>query len=186
MTVLAAVLDSRAHTAAMGGDTQATYGYTKVPSGPKIVKRGNVLYGFSGCQAYFRFLNEIPDEPPPANWLNALADQWFAWAKERGHGKQNDEGTLLLDGRILVAAPSGLWTLDGDGAVTRHDVYAAIGSGAEVALGSLYSTDFDRPYATCSLHPTVRVRLAVEAAIEHAVGCGGEPRVLTVEAEDRP
>mgnify|MGYP001559790841 FL=1 len=185
MTIIAAVHigtpASGRYFAAMGADGQMTYGYTKVPSGPKIVRRGNVLYGCAGVPAYHRFLEELPDEPPTGDWLNAMADRWVAWAHKHGRGKQNDEGTFLLDGRILVAAPSGLWTLDGDGAVTRQERYAAIGCGAETALGVLFTL----ARVIChTLSPAERVEVAVRACIEHVVGCGGE--VMVRQVQDPP
>lgn len=45
-----------------------------------------------------------------------------------------------IDGECLIAAPCGLWVFETDGAMLElRDPYAAIGSGADFALGALHT-----------------------------------------------
>ena len=52
-----------------------------------------------------------------------------------------------------------------DFAVIGEPEYQATGSGADIAIGSLYSTKGD--------DPKQRIKTALKAAIEHDMGCGG-------------
>lgn len=52
--------------------------------------------------------------------------------------------------------------------------FAAIGSGAEIALGALYATHRQK------IAPTLRVQKALEAAEQYNAGCRGPNRVFTL------
>jgi ATP-dependent protease HslVU (ClpYQ) peptidase subunit len=73
---------------------------------------------------------------------------------------------------LLVAVAGRVWSVDGNGAVMRSEWgYAAIGSGAELALGSLASTSGD---------PSARVVAAVRAACRHSSSCAEPVRVESI------
>lgn len=64
------------------------------------------------------------------------------------------------------------WIISSSFAALEIDDYAAIGSGQEVALGSLKSTE------NSDLSPEERVEQAIQAAIQNTVYVGGEVEIL--------
>lgn len=186
MTIIAAWYDGMTGTAAVGSDTLHNDGTVKFHGTGKVLRIGRAAIGACGPGVWFRFLNDAAREVGDrdghvlACWL---ADEWRRWAKERDHGYE-DDGLHMLPGGMLLATTEGIFALTSDGGVFRHGRYAAIGSGAASATGAFHVLD------TASWEPahgptcrTAVVR-AVQAAIEHAEGCGGEPIVLTVPGEE--
>jgi len=79
-----------------------------------------------------------------------------------------------LDASFLIANRGGIYMVSGDMSISRFEQYAAIGSGADYALGALYHLyDQERDAATIA-------RKAVETAIQFNVHCGGDVQVVKV------
>lgn len=72
--------------------------------------------------------------------------------------------TLDLKNELLVVANDNIYEVGGDGSIMVIDNYSAIGSGSELAMGSLATTD--------GAEPKERLTLALEAAHSN-IYCGG-------------
>ena len=107
-------------------------------------------------------------------WCDALGLRLRAGAVELN--LLDEDGDMRWAG--LVATPWGLWTLNPDGSasvVAGH--YCAQGSGQAAALGAMFVGQlFSRSAEDL-------VRLGVQAAVEHAEHCAGEPQTMVVRAE---
>lgn len=184
MTIIAAWYDIGNRRAAIGADSLSFDGPVKFTCCEKVRRIGPAAIGMCGSVAWDRFLDEAiagcgdRDGRVLACWL---ADEWRRWAKDRGHG-QDADGMRLLPAGLLLATTEGIYGLTSDGAVVRHERYAAIGAGQAVAYGALWACAVAQEGRE-ALEPRVPVEMAVGAAIEHADGCGGEPLILTVPGE---
>jgi ATP-dependent protease HslVU (ClpYQ) peptidase subunit len=167
-------------TAALGSDTQVQTDHIKAPGRKKVYQVGRCLVGAAGCGLWYDFLREQSEAEvglglPDAWWGRPfcvwLAKSWLSWAKERGHGAMGAP-SWYLDGTMLCATPGGLFVIDCMGSVRQCPGYHAIGSGAPVALGVLYARGGT---------PQERVRVAVQAAVLHAPGCGGDAVVREID-----
>lgn len=156
---------------AIGCDSEAASDY-RTRLSTKLYVVGAMTVGLTGSTTWNRFLRQCRATTP-----EELVDAWAEWARARGHGATTD-GVWHLDGAGLVATPGWIAEVYPTGSVEEPiEGYAAIGSGAEVAIGVLHVARRQR------WAPEDAVRLAVEAAISHARGCGGWPvvHVLTQE-----
>lgn len=150
---------------AIGCDSEAAGDY-RTRLSTKLYTVGAMTVGLTGSTTWNRFLRESTATTP-----EELVDAWADWAKARGHGTTTD-GVWHLDSAGLVATPGRIAEVYPTGSVESPiEGYAAIGSGAEVAIGVLHVARRQR------WAPEDAVRLAVEAAISHARGCGGWPVV---------
>jgi ATP-dependent protease HslVU (ClpYQ) peptidase subunit len=134
----------------------------RLASPPKVAKEGRLLYGYAGdfrmCQlAEKARLSKVKAGKVMAQRLTA-ARLKFGWQELRGI-----EGELLVccGGRIHYFNGDGTWieisALDRSPSLT----YAAIGSGAGVATGSLYATAREK------MSLAERAKGALEAAVCH-------------------
>lgn len=95
--------------------------------------------------------------------------------KDGGYARKDNE--VESGGSLLVGAHGHLYSIQDDYQVSEAaDGYAAVGCGASVAAGSLYSTPERRPRD--------RVRMALMAAERHSAGVRGPFAI--VETPDRP
>jgi len=108
------------------------------------------------------------------DWIEDTWQEWIKWARNAGHGKLADDGALLVPGTCIVVTPGLTTCCQGDGAVLRIQRFTAIGSGGELALGSLYTSRDD------GKSPVARVAGAVLAAIALHGACGGDVHVMSV------
>jgi len=144
---------------------------------------GHILFGFAGYGHHSLFWDAISEvriadkRGAPmtlADWLRSTLGDFGAWLRERGDGSA-ENGVWSAPWHGLCLAKEGLFELYPQGDVTRADprrvdagdvTYAAVGSGAEVALGALYVS------SRMSFAYQDRLTLAVEAANAEATGCG--------------
>ncbi|MGS2805346.1 hypothetical protein [Nocardia sp. MW-W600-9] len=186
MTVIAAIAtDDRV---ILGCDTRTSYGSTGIMTvGAKIdtlyAPNGDrVLIAASGDAALrtvaVRGLS-VGGTPHPNN--DAGADRWantMAEAITDGAAAvtppvlrpAGDHGAGSLDGSLLLAWRHHLWWIFAHTAVRPHPAIMAIGSGTEVALGSLHTS------TKVGVDPVEAVALAVRLACRHADGCGIDER----------
>lgn len=110
---------------------------------PKIFKRGDFLIGFCGdlrpCQILkqAKFSNEIDSISKLVEFIKDLF-------KKEGYirrGKEHDEPIVFIDSEFMVAHKGRLYVISDDLSIVEDakNNYTAIGSGANYALGVLYS-----------------------------------------------
>lgn len=159
----------------IGGDTVSTSGWYQNRLDRKVFELGDMVIGCCGgprTAQLIRYKLVVPplDIHDVDRWIACeFADAVRDVLKESGAGKSN-AGVDEMDGSsaILVAVAGRLYTLHSDYQWSRNECgYHAIGSGREVATGSLHTTE-----AIGFIPPKRRVELAVEAACEHSASCG--------------
>ena len=165
MTAIVAVTDGRDCVMACDSRVSDDRGVYWDTSAPKAVRVGSWLIGAAGDAGACRALMTRREMPPPPR----RRDQLVAWAQAELWRSLDVEGDwialLAARGTILLAATGGVIEPVGRG-------WHAIGSGGDIALGSLYATQ-DGPL---SLYE--RAVLAVSAAAECNCTVGGEIRTV--------
>jgi 20S proteasome alpha/beta subunit len=178
MTIIAAVIDGR--SAVIACDSLGSNGWSKSVYGSKLVRlRNDLVVGISGSYLLARWLREGGAEEalrePGAAALDKLWAAWRVWAKAQGCGHTDPSGDHNIPATVLAAMPGQLFELQSDGSVLRAAFpYAAVGSGASVALGALAAARLAR------LDVWASAPLAVHAAIRHVPSCGGDVHVQCV------
>lgn len=76
-----------------------------------------------------------------------------------------------LDFKFFICGNGKLFLADGHGLLVEIKEYGAIGSGSELALGSLMSTRISIS------DPEARIHIALDAAIHYNAYCGGEKKI---------
>ena len=187
MSILVAV--RKGTKTVFAADTLTTFGSHKYPpenhSVDKVRRIGRALLGSSGWEIYDDILRDYlgaRKRPPPLTdekmifkffiklW-DTLRDR-YNLVNEQCNDKDTPFGDL--DSTFLIANRKGLYQVSHNLSVTRFERYAAIGSGADYALGALYQLyDRERDAATIA-------RKAAETAIQFHVHCGGDVKVMKV------
>jgi ATP-dependent protease HslVU (ClpYQ) peptidase subunit len=126
-----------------GADSAVTAGQDRrLTREPKIWKAGNALMGAAGCGEWCRSLRRL-------KWPDDVTLEWLA--------DQLPKLKIKGNGELLIGLSSGLYELDGGFDPFPHaDPFAAIGSGSQPAIGSLY--------ASRRMPPKRRLTTALEAA----------------------
>ncbi|MFD8581521.1 hypothetical protein ACFV2A_01390 [Streptomyces californicus] len=170
MTVIAGLVHKgRVH---LGADSAGVSGLQiTVRRDPKVFSNGPYVIGFTTSFRMGQLLQHAFQPPHPTGdlhrfmvttWTDALRAclQDGGWARK--DGEQEQAGTFLvgIQGRLFS-----IWD---DYQVAEHaDDYAAVGCGAELALGALHAT------ATLGLAPRRRLAVALAAADHHSAGVTG-------------
>lgn len=186
MTIIAAV--ATADRVVMGCDTAVDY------SGPAVYKAAGkigtlytpkgekVLLAASGSASILALILrnlKIADTPDPADpaaadaWADAIAEavtDILASAAPPLLTTADTGGAAALDGTLAMAWRQHLWWLYTHTADRPHPAVLAIGSGTEVALGSLHTSTL------LATFPEAAVDMAVRLACRHATGCGIDER----------
>ena len=192
MTCIAAVVGPRGKIV-MGGDSASTDSNWQQLSAAedKLFRLGEFIIGTSGSWrgaqlARYAFippkrLTRTPiDQYMATSFIDGLRKAW----KEGGHlfkSKSEDEPAEETVGTTMLIGYRGmLWIAESDLQVIRmRDDYAAIGSGADVALGALWATQQEG--AT-----KVRILTALKAAERYNAAVRGPFLVLTNEGTGEP
>lgn len=154
----------------MGGDSAVSIegGWLHSSSSAKVWRSGQWLLGFAGGAADYSALRalELPAAPSAELELYVHSEITAAvrQALERG-------GVAEADYELLVGVSGELFVCSDGGADRVRGTYAAVGSGAPVALGSLHTSAGSPAEA--------RVRWALEAAETHCDGVRRPWRILT-------
>lgn len=165
----------------IAGDSRSTSGWYANVVQWKAFELGDLLIGCCGgprTAQLVRYRLVVPplDIHDVDRWIACeFADAVREVLKESGAGKVN-AGVDEMDGSsgMLVAVAGRLYTLHSDFQWSRNVCgYQAIGSGRELATGSLHTT------AQLQLTPTERAQMAVQAACDHSASCG--PPVVVME-----
>lgn len=144
----------------MGADSAATdpRGTQVIRREPKVFKLGDAVVGVAGS---FRAAQVIRYSAPPVekhrDMHRYLCTEWIESLREAMGEAVAESETETFEGALLIGISGAVWQVEADYHVGRSvQTFDAVGSGAQVALGSLLSTK--------GLEPDKRVKLALEAA----------------------
>lgn len=186
MTVIAAV--AATDHVVMACDTAADYGGTAIYKAEGKIgalftpKSEKVLLAASGNSGILPTLLrnlKIGDTPDPTDiraadeWASAIADAITGVLADSNPPMLTTSGTdhsANLDGAVLVAWRQHLWFVHTHGAIRPSSGVVCIGSGCDVALGSLHTS------VRAGFEPEASVDLAVRLACSYADGCGVDDR----------
>jgi ATP-dependent protease HslVU (ClpYQ) peptidase subunit len=143
---------------------------------PKVFVRDRFIFGFAGSWRIGQLLQyslEIPPKPesqPIHEYLcTSFVNSARACLKSGGFLGTENGGEESNGGEVLIGTEGELFTMYSSFQIARQQAnYAAVGSGAQVARGSLYSTDHE-PH----ISPPVRIKLALQAAERFCSGVRG-------------
>lgn len=130
---------------------------------PKVFRMGKVAIAYAGGLRVPQILQhtlKVPrySEAKSSLWTVSLSEQVRRILVEHGAVGQNSDDGHTSSADMLIAVGGKVYTLQGDFAIFRvQSGYAAIGAGANYALGSLFSSEH-------LTDPVERVRLALMAA----------------------
>lgn len=193
MTCIVALRHDKGVT--LGADRQGTAGHlTHYSVQPKISERSGLLIGTAGSYRLSQVLEHELDWDDATMRLRD-GDDPHPWAVKKlipairavlgTHAiLKTDNGVAEVYGEALIVVRQRILVLHSDLQIYENqEPYAAIGSGSEVALGSLWSTAAWKDSAE-------RVRIALEAADRWISSVGGPFDYLnqpsTLNAESKP
>lgn len=143
----------------------------------KIFTVNDMLIGVAGSLRINQLLQYAWDVPERGNlpvmpYMVAVAESIRPLLNDAEASSTLDGGKRIFEGTVLIGYQGKLFRIFSDCSVfqTKQE-YATIGSGAQVASGSLYSTK--------GQEPKKRVRMALEAAAQHIASVRG-PFVIDV------
>ena len=177
MTCIAVVRDVTTNKIYMAGDRGVSDDNTiNVCSSPKVWKKEGYLFGYAGSMDGDRIKHLfVPPTPEPRvnidkfmyiKFLKALRKFYEEWWVDIS--PSSDFGLIIcVKGKIYEHNAA-------DMSLTQYDQdYLAMGSGGDLALGSLYSTKSYKDGRK-------RANLAVQAAINHSTSCKGPIDIVSI------
>lgn len=185
MTAIAAIVEN--DHVWMGGDSAGVAGLSlSLRSDPKVFRNGEFLLGYTssfrmGQLLEYHFSPSVPHEGEVG--MAYMVRTFVPAIRElfKSHGYlQTDKGREEA-GQFLVGWRGELYSIDIDFQVGRQQMpFFACGCGAELVLGSLYST------AEYEIDPAERIDLALRAAEAFSVGVRGPFTILASHSPDAP
>lgn len=181
MTVIAGIIDK--NRGVIASDTFGTGWINTDPYGSKVIRVfDGVAIGYCGTYVLDRWARRSfgPVMGKKARlWRDDLEafqevledawDEWQVFNANRGDWK------ATTGGNCLVVVPGAIFELQSDGSVLPCERrYAAIGSGGYHAMGALAAMPNNMTLVN-------RAKKAVEIAIEHSPGCGGDAVAIELE-----
>ncbi|WP_280195945.1 hypothetical protein [Nocardia farcinica] len=179
MTIIAAYADH--HQVIIGCDTATDYAGTAIYKTDGKIGRldaaygQTVLLGVAGNSAILPVLLRklsIEDQPDYRNdaacdrWANNIAEAATEILADANPALLSTRGdTQSIDGIGILAWRHHMWFLQTHSVIRPHPGILAIGSGTDIALGSLHTSH------RAGADPEHAVRVAVELACAHADGC---------------
>lgn len=144
---------------------------------PKMFKRGPFLLGCCGDYRYTQLLTHAWDPPRPGKNVDKfvateLIDSVWETLSEGG-ALHKSKGVGSSEGQCLLGFAGRVWRLeDNFGVIEPASGFTAMGSGEELAMGSLHTTRGEKPKS--------RVRRALEAAAAFDIHVGGPLHFKTI------
>ncbi len=178
MTTAVAFRDHHGNVA-IGADTMLS-GSVSTYMQTKVHRVGDLWVAWSGVAIVDRYLIDASSSDQSFESLAALSDAVAAWMRERGNGKQDDDGDWFVNASLIAIGAGrqgGPWVAWGGGYCGSRGDYAAIGSGGLIAYGALFTARKRRWTAESA------VRAALEAAAYHDPFTGGR-LVIKIEVAD--
>ncbi len=159
--------DGRVH---LGADSAGISGWSLTSrADEKVFRNGPYVLGFTTSFRMGQLLRHAFIAPEPTGDLpkflcTTFIDSVRACLKEGGWASKNSEQEE--GGQFLVGVSGRLFVVESDYQVAEPATgYAAVGCGADLALGALYATDGMRAKA--------RMTVALQAAERHSAGVRG-------------
>lgn len=153
----------------IGGDSAGVAGYlTVVRADPKVFRTGPFLIGYTSSfrmGQLLRFRLSVPARHPDVDVFQFMVTTFVDAVRDclKAGGCAEVNNAVESGGTFLVGYAGRLFEIDGDYQVGEPaDGYAAVGGGAELALGALHATA-DRP-------ADERVQAALAAAAYFSTG----------------
>lgn len=152
----------------IGGDSAGSDGYDiNIRSDEKVFVNDEMLYGFTysfRMGQLLRYAFVPPEHSARKDDMTYLVGEWTDAVRnmyrEKGFLKRENEEES--GGCFLLGYRGHLYVIYDDFQVGKNsEGYAAVGSGGNVALGSLYTTQ------SLNMDPEQRITLALEAATQH-------------------
>jgi len=181
MTCIAALVEG--DTVYIGGDSAGVAGLSiSIRSDEKVFQNGPFIMGFTSSFRMGQLLRFKFDPPKQTvhqdDYEYMVTDFVDAVRHCFSHNGFGDKDATV-GGTFLVGYKGKLYTIENDHQVGIPSVpYDAVGCGADLALGSLYSTQGSK------LTPEQRIALALEAASTFSAGVA--PPFLIMKQEYKP
>lgn len=163
MTAIVAIADGR--NVWMGADSAGTTLNFAIETrrDPKIFAKGDFLVGYAHSFRVGQILEYLFDPPPLAvgeDAMEYMIRQFVPHMRQCLHEHGScDERATEFGGAALIGWNGDIFSIENDFHVGRVDTgYQATGSGYDIAMGSLYSTD------GTDMLPETRIELALNAA----------------------
>lgn len=156
----------------MGADSAAVAGYSlAIRDDAKIFRNGPMIFGFTSSfrmGQLLRYSLTLPERPPSAKdtfgWLaTSFVNAVRCCLKDGGFARKENE--VESAGVFLVGYQGNIYGIDSDYHVGSCGDFAAVGCGADLVLGSLFSTK--------GKDPGTRLRMSLEAAECFSAGVRG-------------
>lgn len=149
-----------------------------------INETGEFIMGFAGSfriGQLLRYALVPPDQPSKKDDMAYMVTDFIdaVRAMQRDKGTMKKENELEEhDAAFLVGYNGKLYVIESDFQVGRPiEDYAAVGCGAQIALGAMYATRGSQ------LTPEERITLALQAATEYSAGVRPPFHILRLEPE---
>lgn len=184
MTCIVSLVDKKKRTMYIGGDSLISDVYmASEMAGSKVFEHDEFLFGFSGylrLGQIVQFSNNIPDIT--GDVYEFMCTGFVDWMKHtlatHGYLKRSDEVlsfsraetlTVMIRGRIFCVESNFQIVED-------KSPYLSIGSGREVAYGSLFNSEVNK---TLLKKPEESIKTAIKAACKFIPSCGGRIKVIS-------
>ena len=184
MTCIVGIADQKTGSVFIGGDSASVEGWMLQTSAPKVFYNHPFVAGYTtsfrmGQLLQYRMRIDRPSTVYDLNYwmVDSFIPRWQETLKDNGWLKTKDgreEG-----GEFLIGLYGRLFIVSDDFQVQPRN-YCAVGCGAEIALGSLFTTEsMNKPSKE-------RVHIALQAAEAHSAGVRGPMYYmeLTKEGQD--
>lgn len=163
----------------IGGDSLALGGFSKeLRADKKVFVRGEFAIGFAGSYRMGQLLQYklvIPEHKPEMDNFEYMVSEFVEATREcfQKGGFSNPNSNEINIGSFLVGYRGELFRITDDFQVSKPYIkYDAIGCGGDIAKGSLYSTEGDKPKN--------RIIMALSAAAQLNAGVAGPFHVVSV------
>ena len=165
----------------IGADSAGVEGtYLEVRADQKVFKNGDFLMAFCGSfrvRDIAQYAFNPPSQPTRMSEREFLVTKFLEDFRDvlYEHGARHSKNDVeSMDGGCLVGYRGEVYAISEDFQIgTIADGYAALGCGAEVALGALHATQ------TSKMSPSRRVKLALEASERWSGGVRGPFKILS-------
>jgi ATP-dependent protease HslVU (ClpYQ) peptidase subunit len=169
----------------MGGDGAASneYGHLRITNEPKVFMKGPFIIGYTTSFRMGQILQyklKIPKQNKNKEDFEFMATDFIdsviaCFEKNKFGTTPPGHETFPGGGCFIVGYKGKIYSIESNYQVNSfEDNFTAVGSGAELALGSLYTTK------DMQLQPTRRIVLALEAATRYNAGVA-MPYTIVVE-----
>lgn len=184
MTCIVAVKDNTGIT--IGSDSQASTRYSKASlSQSKVFQIEDLYIGVSGYFRISQIIEHCLELPKRDDFLSDIAylvkgvtaEIRKVLSEHKSIKQENSEDELNYT-YLLLVYNNNIYQVDSNLQVLSYlDNYLSIGSGSEIAKGSLHTTE------QYNIDRKTRVKLALEASAKHATGVGKPFRYINIQGE---